>query len=136
MIGKYDALKGLTLLGDGHGNFKHLPLQQSGFVADSDARALARLETKNKQSIFLVSQVLDSIKIFKRNNLNDAKRIYPTRNETYAILNLKGNKKRKLELSLNSGYLSQSSSSVVALPGIESAYFFDSNGNRTRVIKF
>ena len=136
MIGKYDALKGITLLGDGHGNFKPLPLTQSGFVVDNDARALARIETKNNQSLFLISNVLDSLKIFKENSTDKFKRIYPSANETSVVLSLDGNKKRKLELNNSSGYLSQSSRSVVINSAIKAAEFYDSKGNKTRVVNF
>ena len=135
-IGKYDAMKGITLLGDGHGNFKPLTLQQSGFVVDNDARALARVETKNNQSLFVISQVLDSLKIFKTNTKNNFKRIYPKASEIYAVLGLLGGKKRKLELNNTSGYLSQSSRSVVIDKEIKYVEFYDSRGNKTRVVSF
>jgi|TARA_B110000093_G_scaffold150581_1_gene164609 hypothetical protein len=69
VIGKYDALKGLTMLGDGLGNFKTVDLDKSGFVVDSDARTFATLKTTDNQSLFIVSQILDSLKIFKQNKI-------------------------------------------------------------------
>ncbi len=136
VIGKYDALKGITLLGDGHGNFKPLPLQQSGFLVDNDARALARVETKNNQSLFVIPQIMDSVKVLKTNNEKAFKRIYPKPNETYAVLILDGNKKRKLELANTSGYLSQSSRSLIVSPGIRYVELYNSKGNKTRIINF
>ena len=136
VIGKYDAGKGLTMLGDGKGNFKPLLLNQSGFIVDADARALARVETKNNQSLFVISQVLDSIKMFRQNDAVASKRIYPTQNERYAVLYMEGNKKRKLELSYGSGYLSQSSRSVVISSAIKQVEFYDSKGSRTRQVSF
>lgn len=136
VIGKYDAGKGLTMLGDGKGNFKPLSLNQSGFIVDADARALARVETKNNQSLFVISQVLDSIKMFRQNDAVASKRIYPTQNETYAVLYMEGNKKRKLELSYGSGYLSQSSRSVVISSAIKQVEFYDCKGNRTRQVSY
>lgn len=136
VIGKYDALKGLTMLGDGKGNFKPLSLQQSGFMVDNDARALARVETINNRSLFIISQVLDSVKIFKSNDVSNLKRIYPAQNETYAVLYMDGNKKRKLELSYGSGYLSQSSRSVITGAGINKVQLYNGNGTKTREIDF
>jgi enediyne biosynthesis protein E4 len=136
VIGKYDALKGLTMLGDGKGNFKPLSLQQSGFMVDNDARALARIETKNNQSLFIISQVLDSVKVFKSNGNDNSKRIYPTQNETYAVLYMDGNKKRKLELAYGGGYLSQSSRSITVNTTIKSVELYDANAVKTRTIKF
>jgi enediyne biosynthesis protein E4 len=136
VIGKYDALKGITLLGDGNGNFKPLPLNQSGFVVDNDARAMARLETKNNQSLFITSTILDSLKIHKPVKLDGLKRIYPAKDEVAVIVGLNGNKKRKMELDNGSGYLSQSSRSVIVLPGMKYAEFYNSKGIKTRVINF
>jgi len=136
VIGKYDALKGLTMLGDGKGNFKPLNLNQSGFIVDADARALARVETKNNRSLFVISQVLDSVKLFRQNNAVASKRIYPNQNESYAVLYLDGNKKQKLELSYGSGYLSQSSRSVIISPAIKQVEFYDNRGSKTRTVSY
>jgi hypothetical protein len=136
VIGKYDALKGLTMIGDGKGNFNAVPLDQSGFIVDKDARALARIETKSNQSLFIVSQVLDSVGIFIANTEKSFKRIQPSIKESYALLSLEGNKKRKLELSFGTGYLSQSSRSVILSAGVKNVEFFDVNGNKTRVVNF
>ena len=134
VIGKYDALKGLTMLGDGHGNFKPVPLHKSGFIVDNDARALVRVESKNNKSLFIISQVLDSVKMFKSNSEIPLERIYPAQNETYAILYLEENQKRKLELGYGSGYLSQPSRSIIITPGIKYVELYDSKGNKTRVV--
>ncbi len=136
VIGKYDALKGLTLLGDGKGNFKTMPLKQSGFIVDSDARALTRVETKNNQSLFIISQVLDSVKIFKSNAASDSKRIYPSQNETAAVLYMEGNKKRKMELGHGNSYLSQSSRSIIVPLGINKVELYNGNGTKTRELNF
>jgi hypothetical protein len=55
--GRYDALNGVALLGDGIGGFRSLTSLQSGFVVPGDAKALARLrqplgfcEQQNNQS--------------------------------------------------------------------------------------
>jgi hypothetical protein len=135
VVGKYDALKGLTMLGDGHVNFKPLTLLQSGFVVDADARSMVRLQAKNNQTLIIISQVLDSVKMFRltRDNFTC---IYAKPNECYADLYFDNNKKRRKELGYGSGYLSQSSRSVVAIPGAMYAEFYDVNGNKTRSVKF
>ena len=136
VIGKYDALKGLTLLGDGHGNFKTMSLKQSGFIVDSDARAFARIETKNNQSLFIISQVMDSVKLFKSNIISDAKKIYPAQNETAAVFYMAGNKKRKMEMSHGNSYLSQSSRSIIVSSGINKVELYNGNGIKTRELIF
>jgi enediyne biosynthesis protein E4 len=136
VIGKYDALKGLTMLGDGKGNFSAMPLAKSGFIVDADARALARIETKQHQSVFIVAQVLDSLVMFKQQPFAKQKTINPQKAESYAMVGLAGDKKRKSELTYGSGYHSQSSRSVVVTSAVKSLDFYDSKGIRTRTIKF
>ncbi len=41
--GRYDALEGLLLSGDGKGNFTSVPARTSGFLVDSDAKSIRSL---------------------------------------------------------------------------------------------
>ncbi|MEO6454966.1 MAG: VCBS repeat-containing protein, partial [Ginsengibacter sp.] len=132
IIGKYDAGKGLTLLGDGMGDFKYVALTESGFIPDKDAKAMSRIESNKNGSLIIITQNSDSLKIFKDNTVAGFKRIYPTQNETYAVLNLKNGSKRKLELSYGSGYLSQSSRSLIITPEIQSIELYNYRGIKTR----
>jgi enediyne biosynthesis protein E4 len=136
VIGKYDALKGLTMLGDGKGNFKAMSLSKSGFIVDHDARALVRVETKQHQSVFVVSQVLDSLGVFKQQSSTKQKTINPRKTEVYAMADMGGNRKRKIELGYGSGYHSQSSRSVVVDGPMKLIDFYDGNGIITRTVKF
>ena len=43
-IGRYDALNGLLLKGDGKGNFKPLSILQSGIYIPGDGKALVKLQ--------------------------------------------------------------------------------------------
>ena len=133
-VGKYDAQKGLVLLGDGKGNFKSVSLKQSGFIVDSDARALARIETVNNQSMLLSSQVNNSMGIFEDKSTISSKKILPIKGETSAFFELINGKKRKVELNVGSGYLSQSSSTIVANDKVKSVIMQDANGRKTREI--
>lgn len=136
VIGKYDASKGLVLFGDGQGNFQPLSLNQSGFVVDHDARALARIESAANQSLYLVSCVLDSVKIYRDNSVKSFKRIYPSKNEVAAVMNLVNGRKRKIEIVHGSGYLSQSSKSIIINSAVKSVVLSDATGKATRSLGF
>ncbi len=64
VVGRYDAATGFVMLGDGKGNFKLLPLNQTGFVVEGDAKAIRKIKTAAHKSLFLVAQNSDSLKVF------------------------------------------------------------------------
>jgi hypothetical protein len=63
--GRYDALNGLLLKGDGRGGFTALPVAQSGFYVPGDAKALATIAINNSQLWMLASQNQAALKTFK-----------------------------------------------------------------------
>ena len=74
--------------------------------------------------------------MFKQQDAVLSKRIIPKQNESYAFLYLDEQKKQKLELGYGSGYLSQSSRSIVISSAIKKVEFYDHNGIRTRVVDY
>ncbi len=63
-VGRYDALHGLVLVGDGTGNFTPLKSQQSGIKLEGQVRHIARLKTKAGEVVAFVRNN-DSIKFYK-----------------------------------------------------------------------
>jgi hypothetical protein len=61
--GRYDSFKGLVLLGDGKGNFKTMPLAESGFVVAGDARQIVKVNTPMGW-LLVASQNNDDLKVF------------------------------------------------------------------------
>ncbi len=62
-VGRYDALKGLVLLGDGKGNFSPMPALESGLNVEGETRKIAVLRTKHGKKI-LFARNNDSLKLF------------------------------------------------------------------------
>ncbi len=62
--GRYDAMNGLLLLGDGKGNFQSQTIAQSGFYLPGDARALALLKQANGKSLILATRNNDTMQAF------------------------------------------------------------------------
>lgn len=114
LSGYYDAGIGNYLRGDGKGNFKAVPVTQSGFFVDGDAKAIARLMSKEGRELFLVTQNRDSLKVFMKPATSAGEsvvRLQP--GDEYAIVELANGKKRKVEVYTGSGYLSSSSRAFV-----------------------
>jgi len=63
-VGKYDALHGLVLKGDGNGNFSVLTSRQSGIKVLGETRSIHSIKTKRGQMVLFVRNN-DSIKFFK-----------------------------------------------------------------------
>jgi hypothetical protein len=116
LSGYYDAGIGNYLQGDGKGNFKAIPVTQSGFFVDGDAKAIAKLISKEGRELFLVTQNRDSLKVYMKpgkitRGAESVVRFKP--DDKYVIVELANGKKRKEELYIGNGYLSSSSRAFV-----------------------
>ena len=66
-VGKYDALYGLVLEGDGTGDFKVLNSQQSGIKITGEIRHIKSLNTRKGKILSFVRNN-DTIKFFRKND--------------------------------------------------------------------
>lgn len=62
--GRYDAGTGCLLIGDGKGNFSTVPNQTSGFWAERDVRALAKIGWQNEQPLILVANNNSDMQVY------------------------------------------------------------------------
>ncbi|WP_373515079.1 VCBS repeat-containing protein [Persicitalea sp.] len=110
--GRHDAFMGLSLKGDGKGNFSQMPLTQSGFFVPGDAKALATLHTGKNEDVLIATQNQDSLLVFSPNN-SITKRVAKWEDlkadDFSAEITYKNGSKRKVEFYYGSTYLSQSS---------------------------
>ena len=104
--GRYDAMSGLVLTGNGDGSFVPISLQQSGFFVPDDAKGLAKLITGNGYSV-AATQNKSNLQLFASET--PAKIIRFNDNDLYALISLNNGKVRKEELCFGSSFLSQSS---------------------------
>ena len=133
VYGRFDALQGVTFLGDGKGNFRFIGSKTSGFFVDGDAKGIARIETA-KGSQIIVTQNNDSLKSFMMKNPPVRSKVETEQGETYATVYLKGARQRKVELNYGSTYLSQSSRTVLINDAVDSIRIFDNKGKLSRTI--
>ena len=131
MLGRYDAMNGLVLQGDGKGIFLPLSILQSGLYLPGNGKALVQLISNNKITM-AAAQNLSWLKVFQ-NKKPGGQFIRLQPNDKYAIITLKNNKKRKEEFGYGSSFLSQSSRFIQLNPSIQSVEITDTK-NQKRII--
>jgi hypothetical protein len=105
-IGRYDALNGLMLKGDGHGNFTPQSIMQSGIYIPGDGKALVKLQDKNGNYLLAASQNSGPLKVFQlKRKVNNIK-LQP--DDECALITYKNGVKEKQEFYYGSSFLSQS----------------------------
>ena len=134
VYGRFDALKGITFLGDGKGNFNFVGSAASGFMVDGDAKGIARITTP-KGSRIIVTQNNDSLKAFTMPASVGRSNIEPGPDDTHVTYFLKGSRQRKFELNYGSTYLSQSSRKILVNDAVDSIKIFNSHGKLSRAIR-
>ncbi|MGC1244015.1 MAG: VCBS repeat-containing protein [Chryseosolibacter sp.] len=133
--GRYDACSGMVLLGDGKGNFVHVPNARSGFVVEGDGKALARIKTITGDLI-IATQNADSLRVFRaKKEPAGSKDFIPLLTDCHAALLYNDGRKEKVEFYHGAGYLSQSTRAVSIPPTIKEMVVQDYSGKR-RVIDF
>lgn len=133
--GRYDAIKGIALLGDGTGNFEYSSGPACGFLVEGDGKALARIMT-GSGAMVIATQNADSLRIFKP--LTPApgiKEFMPMATDSRAEFVFSNGEKQKIEFFHGSGYLSQSTRSVSVPSDVKEMIVYDFSGN-SRVIDF
>lgn len=132
-IGRYDALNGLLLKGDGKGNFKALSILQSGIFIPGDGKAMVKLVSGNGSYLAVASQYRGPVKVFELKRKVKTLNISP--NDISALITYKDGRTQKEEFSFGSGFLSQSARFILVNPGMASAVIRSTDG-KTRTVNF
>lgn len=110
-IGRYDALNGLLLKGDGEGGFKPLSILESGIYIPGNGKALVKLRDGKGEVLVAASQHKDFLKIFKQQS--GAKTLAVLPNDVYAIVQYKSGKTARQEFYYGTSFLSQSARFII-----------------------
>jgi hypothetical protein len=130
--GRYDAMNGLLLQGDGAGNFKPLSILESGLYIPGDGKALVKLRSGKDGYLLAASQNQGALKIFR---LKANNRFFPVlRGELSANYHLKNGKRRFERFYDGNSFLSQSSKFVTLTAAVDSIAIFHETGVR-RIVK-
>ncbi len=131
--GRYDAMDGLLLLGDGSGGFKTQGIAASGFYVPGDAKALAALRDAKGNCLLAASQNRGPLKLFK--NKIATQRLMPVQPaDKLVYLTLHNGKKRKQELYWGTSFLSQSARFIELNSAIQKAEVINTKGEK-RIIQ-
>jgi hypothetical protein len=126
--GRYDAMKGILLAGDGKGNFAAEKKTISGFDADRDVKGLAEIYLKDNSSVVLVANNDSRMEAY-RFPRHESKIITPQPHDAYALIKKRSGKTVKHEFYYGNNYLSNSSRKLkIAVD--ESVMIYDVNENK------
>jgi len=121
--GRYDALNGLLLTGNGRGKFRSLSMVQSGFAATGDAKALVKLRGANKKYLIAVSQNRGPLKLYSCRKAPEC--IAFKGNEKSAMVHLANGQTQKVERYCGNSFLSQSGDFILRPPGAKKIDFYN-----------
>jgi len=131
---KQDACIGLTMLGDGKGDFNPIPIQESGFVSRKDAKALALIHVgKDEIPVILGTNNNDSMFAYEFVH-NVQRKIALTQHDRFADIYYKDGKKERQEVNIGSGYLSQGSIMISFVPELVDRIVVTDDKNQQRTV--
>jgi hypothetical protein len=132
--GRYDALNGVVLLGNGEGDFEALSTLESGFVVPGDAKALVRLNGQT-EDYYIATQNRDSLKVYTKKvyDKTSAIRFSPLDSDVWAHLVYKDGQTEKVEFYHGAGYLTQSSRSFFVPDGVEKIVVYSYTGSSREI---
>ena len=127
--GRYDALTGLLLAGNGKGHFQPLSSAYTGFTADGDVKAIAQVALANGTPLILVGNNSGPLQSFQL--LQKRSRLIPVnKDDVYAIIQKKNGKTYRQEFYYGSNYLSQTTRNLCVGPDATHITFFDNQGHK------
>ena len=130
--GRYDALNGLLLKGDGKGNFSPQSICESGIWIPGNGKALVKLTGSSGDYLVAASQHQDALKLYQLKREVKTVRIEP--DDISAVLTDKAGRIRKEEFYYGTSFLSQSSRFVLVDSNIQSVAIRNSKG-KLRLVK-
>jgi hypothetical protein len=132
--GRYDAGSGLVLFGNGEGEFRASPYVETGFKVNGDAKALATLKGVSGEELFIATQNLDSLLVFKKVTSDVTRKVFdPQPSDSWASMIYTNAKKEKVEFYFGSGYLSQSTRRLYIPHGVKEIIVYDFKGNHRSI---
>jgi hypothetical protein len=127
-IGRYDALNGLFLKGDGTGNFRPVPISQSGIFIPGNGKALVTLTGINYQPLLAASQNRGPLQVYKVNQPLKAIPVLPS--DVSAEIMLRNGKKQKKEFYYGASFLSQSGRFILVSRAVQSITLTNDKGQK------
>ncbi|EHQ27875.1 VCBS repeat-containing protein [Mucilaginibacter paludis] len=125
-IGRYDALNGLVLKGDGKGNFTPLSILKSGIYIPGNGKALVKLHGNSGKYLLAASQHNDVLKLFE---LKSKSRTFtPGSSDQSALIHYANGTSLKQEFYYGSSFLSQSARFINVEKDVSAITIFRNDG--------
>jgi hypothetical protein len=131
-VGRYDALNGLLLKGNGKGNFAPQTITESGIYIPGNGKGLAALRGAGNRYLIAASQNRGPLKIFALRKNSNFISLSP--DDDIAEMTYKNGNSRRQEFYYGSSFLSQSARFFKPGDSITSLVIY-SNDGKTRKIK-
>ena len=128
-MGRYDALNGLWLLGNGHGGFAPKSIAESGFYVPGNAKGLAQLTDSKGRNLFIASQNRGPLRVF-RDAKPPARTLKLQPGDAWANLVFADGRKQRVELSYGQSFLSQSGRTLALGAGVKLVEIWDGRGRK------
>lgn len=130
-VGRYDALNGLFLKGDGKGGFAALSILQSGIFIPGNGKGLVKLRHANGQTLLAAAQNRGPLKIFELKSSSQNISLLP--DDMAAHISLSNGKKQVLEAYYGASYLSQSGRFLTLGPDVKALTITNAKGQTRNV---
>lgn len=127
-VGRYDALNGLIMKGDGKGGFTSKTILETGLYIPGNGKALVKLRDDKGGYMMAASQNRGPLKLYKAKFSNVSYALMP--NEISAVITYKNGKTRKEEFYFGQSFLSQSGRFILLNDNIKSVTIIDNKGNK------
>lgn len=128
LMGRYDALNGLWLKGDGKGNFAPQTIASSGFYVPGNAKGLAQLTDAKDRELVVATQNRGRLCVFRNQQPVTSIKLQPM--DVVALLTNAQGKTERVECGYGSSYLSQSDRTVRVGPTVKRVEIIDSKGKK------
>ena len=130
--GRYDALNGLILKGDGKGKFTPLSILQSGIFIPENGRALVKLRSGDGKYLIAASQNKGPLKVFQLNK--NCGFLALNSDDVSAMIVYKDGRRQKRETGYGNSFLSQSGRFIIVDSTMSSVEIKNSRGKTRKVI--
>ncbi len=129
--GRYDALNGLILRGDGKGGFTPLNIVQSGIFIPGNGKALVKLRSSDGKYLIAASQNKGPLKVFELNK--DCSFLVLNADDVSAIMVYKDGRRQKRETGYGNSFLSQSGRFIAIDKTMSSIEITNSKGKTRKI---
>jgi len=130
--GRYDALNGLLLKGDGAGDFSPLSILESGIYIPGNGKAMVKLEGSAGNYLIAASQNRDALKLYQLNKKPNLLKLNV--GDVSAIIKFKNNKIQKEEFYNGSSFLSQSGKFLAISKNVASVEITNNKGVTRQIL--